>query len=234
VLRVSNINAFYGSIQVLWDVSFDIKEKEIVALVGANGAGKSTILDVISGLLNPASGAVEFLGERIDQLTPQEIIEKGISYIPEGRRLFPDMTVYGNLELGAYIPRAWKKRHEVLKRVYRIFPRLEERKRQLAKTLSGGEQQMLSIGRGMMSTPKLCMFDEASYGLSPLLTLNIVEAIKTLRDQGTTILLIEQNLKLALEASDRAYVLENGRIALEGPSKDILEDEYVKTAYLGL
>ena len=237
MLRVSQVNAFYGKIQVLWNVSFNIKENEIVALVGVNGAGKSTVLNVISGLLqlHPGSGTVEFLGQGIERMLPQQIVELGISYIPENRRLFPDMTVRENLELGAYIEKAWKKRGKRLEQVYQIFPRLRERSRQLARTLSGGEQQMLSIGRGLMSRPKLCMLDEVSYGLAPLLAINILEVIKELRKQGTTILIVEQNIKRTLEeVADRAYVLENGHVVLEGESKEVLQNEHVKIAYLGL
>ena len=234
MLEVDKINAFYDTIQVLWDVSFNIKEKEIVALVGANGAGKSTVIKVISGLLHPASGAVTFLGKRIERMSPQHILELGISCIPEGRRLFSDMTVRENLELGAYLPEAWRKKRERMDQVFQIFPVLRERSKQLAKTLSGGEQQMLTIGRGLMTKPFLCMFDETSYGLSPIMTLNVLNVIKSLRDQGTTVLLIEQNVKRALDIADRAYVLENGRIVLEGASQEILKNEHVRVAYLGL
>lgn len=234
MLKASNVNAFYGRIQVLWDVSLSIKEKEIVALLGANGAGKSTVLSVISGLLPLASGTVEFSSNRIDGMSPQQIVEIGISHIPQERRLFPDMTVRENLELGAYIHRAWKKKEETLEQIFQILPMLRGRAGQLARTLSGGEQQMLSIARGLMSRPKLCMFDEMSSGLSPIMTVHILKFIKELREQGITILLIEQNIKRALEISDRAYVLENGRIVLEGESEAVLRSEHVKVAYLGL
>lgn len=234
MLKVSNVNAFYGNIQVLTDVSLEIKEKEIVALIGANGAGKSTMLKVVSGLRHPQSGTIEFMGQRIDAMSPQQILELGISHIPEGRQLFSDMTVLENLEMGAYLPFAWKKRKETIARIYQIFPRLKERSKQLAKTMSGGEQQMLTIGRGLMTSPKICMFDETSYGLSPVMTLIVLKTIKELRDQGTTIFMIEQNAKLALEIADRAYVLENGRIVLEGSSQQVSGDQYIKTAYLGL
>jgi branched-chain amino acid transport system ATP-binding protein len=234
LLKINSINAFYGRIQALWDVSFSINEKEMVALVGANGAGKSTILNVISGLHHPASGSVEFLGESIEKLSPQQIIGRGVSYVPEGRRLFPDMTIRENLELGAYMIRAWRKKEKRIERVYQIFPALKSRARQVAKTLSGGEQQMLSIGRGLMADPKLCMLDEASYGLSPVMTRNILEVVRDLREHGMTILLIEQNVKRALEVTDRAYVLENGRIVLEGASAEVLQNQHVKVAYLGL
>jgi branched-chain amino acid transport system ATP-binding protein len=234
MLKVSNINTFYGKAQALWDISLRIDEAEIVALVGANGAGKTTLLNTISGLLRPASGSVEFLGQRIDGLAPHTIVGLGVSHIPEGRRLFSDMSVRENLEMGAYTSGAWKKKGETLEQVYQVFPALKERGGQLARTLSGGEQQMLAMGRGLMSKPKLCMFDEPSYGLAPRLLLEVFQVIKSLREQGITILLIEQNVRNTLEIADRAYVLENGRIALEGESKKLLKEELIRKAYLGL
>ena len=234
MLKVSNISTFYGKLQALWDVSFQVDEKEIVALVGANGAGKTTILNTISNLLRPASGTVEFLGRRIDKMPSYRIVEIGISHIPEGRKLFPDMTVRENLELGAYNYPAWDGKEEMVEQVYQIFPRLKERAGQLARTLSGGEQQMLAMGRGLMSRPRLCMLDEPSSGLAPLLIKEVFETIKALREQGTTILLIEQNTQRALEISDRAYVLENGRIILQGKGEELLQNNHVKVAYLGL
>ena len=234
MLEVSNIDTFYGKAQALWDVSLRIDEAEIVALIGANGAGKTTLLNTISGLLRPASGSVEFLGQRIDGLTPHSIVELGISHVPEGRKLFSGMTVRENLEMGAYPHQAWKEKEETLKRVYQVFPALKEREGQLARTLSGGEQQMLAMGRGLMSKPRLCMFDEPSYGLAPILLVEVFRVIKSLREQGITILLIEQNVPRTLEIADRAYVLENGRVVLEGKSKELLQEELVKKAYLGL
>jgi branched-chain amino acid transport system ATP-binding protein len=234
MLEVKNIDTFYGKAQALWDVSLKIDEAEIVALVGANGAGKTTLLNTISGLLYPASGSVEFLGQRIDGLTPHAIVALGISHIPEGRKLFPDMTVRENLEMGAYSSHAWKKKEETIEQVYRIFSVLKERAGQLARTLSGGEQQMLAMGRGLMSKPRLCMFDEPSYGLAPRLLIEVFKVIKSLREQGITILLIEQNVPRTLEVADRAYVLENGRIVLEGTGDKLLKDDYVKKAYLGI
>jgi branched-chain amino acid transport system ATP-binding protein len=234
VLKVSRINAYYGTVQALRDISFEVKEKEIVALVGANGAGKSTILKVISGLLHPSSGTIEFMGKRIERMSPQQVLEMGIAHIPEGRQLFSEMTVYENMELGAYLPFAWKKRKQTMERIYELFPRLKERANQSARTMSGGEQQMLTIGRGLMTNPRLCMFDEMSYGLSPIMTLSVLEAIKTLRDQGTTIVLIEQNAKMALEVADRAYVLENGGICFSGTCAEVAGNEQIKVAYLGL
>lgn len=234
MLEVNNIDACYGKMQALWDVSLKIEEGEIVALVGANGAGKTTLLNIISGLLRPVSGRVEFLGQRIDGLPSHRIVELGISHVPEGSRVFPDMTVYENLEMGAYPYHAWRRKEETLKWVYQLFPRLEERKKQLARTLSGGEHQMLAIGRGLMSRPRLCMFDEPSYGLAPLLVAEIFRIIRELRDQGITILLIEQNVRRALEISDRACVLENGRVCLEGDCLQLLQSDYVRKAYMGL
>jgi branched-chain amino acid transport system ATP-binding protein len=234
MLELNNIDAFYGKAQALWDVSLTVNEGEIVALVGANGAGKTTLLKIISGLLRPASGSVEFLGQRIDGQAPHSIVESGICHVPEGRRLFTQMSVGENLEMGAYGREAWSYKGDTLRQVYGMFPRLEERHRQMARTLSGGEQQMLAMGRGLMSRPKLCMFDEPSYGLAPLLVKEIFRIIQGLRDQGMTILLVEQNVRQSLEIADRACVLENGRIALEGGCQELLQEEFVKKAYLGL
>jgi len=234
MLEVRNVNTFYGKVQALWDISLTVGEAEIVALIGANGAGKTTLLNAISGLLQPASGTIEFDGQRIDGLSPHKIVDMGISHIPEGRRLFTDMSVHENLEMGAYNSRAWKSRKETFERVYESFPILKERARQLARTLSGGEQQMLAMGRGLMPMPKLCMFDEPSFGLAPMLVSEVFQVIRSLREQGITILLIEQNVRHTLEIADRAYVLENGRIVLEGSCKQLLQEELVKKAYLGL
>jgi branched-chain amino acid transport system ATP-binding protein len=234
MLEVSNIDTFYGKAQALWDVSLRVDEKEIVALIGANGAGKTTLLNTISGLLRPASGSVEFLDKRIDGLVPHSIVELGISHVPEGRKLFTTMTVRENLEMGAYPYHAWQQKKETLEHVYQVFPRLKEREKQLARTLSGGEQQMLAMGRGLMSRPKLCMFDEPSYGLAPMLVVEAFRAIESMREQGITILLIEQNVRRTLEIADRAYVLENGHIVLEGTCDHLLQSDYVRKAYLGI
>lgn len=234
MLEVKNLSVFYGKSQALRDVSLRINEGEIVALVGGNGAGKTTLLNTISGLIRPASGSIEFLGERIDNLAPHRIVQLGISQIPEGRKLFTDMTVRENLEMGAYSSQAWKRRKETFERVYQIFPVLKERRKQSSDKLSGGERQMVAIGRGLMSSPRLCMFDEPSYGLAPRLFLEVLEIVKRLRERGMTILLNEQNVRNTLEIADRAYVLENGRIVLEGTGKDLLQNEMVKTAYLGV
>jgi branched-chain amino acid transport system ATP-binding protein len=234
MLDVKKINTFYGKVQVLWDVSFKVVKKEIVAFIGANGAGKTTLINTISGLLRPASGTIKFHGKGIGGLAPHSIVERGICHIPEGRRLFPDMSVRENLEMGAYLTRAWKQKDETLEHVYQLFPILQERGGQLARTLSGGEQQMLAMGRGLMSRPKLCIIDEPSNGLSPLLVKEIFDIIEGLRKQGIAILLIEQNVRQTLELADRAYVLENGRVILSGEGKKLLKKALIKKAYLGL
>ena len=234
MLEVSDINTFYGKVQALWGVSLRVDEGEIVTLVGANGAGKTTLLNTLSGSLRPASGHATFLDKKIDGLPPHVIAELGISHIPEGGKLFPDMSVHENLEMGAYPYHAWKRREETLKQVYEIFPTLKERGGQLARTLSGGEKQMLAMGRGLMSKPRLCLFDEPSYGLAPILVLEIFRVIKSLREQGLTVLLIEQNVRHALEIADRGYVIENGRIVSGGKSGELLQINHIKKAYLGL
>jgi branched-chain amino acid transport system ATP-binding protein len=234
VLEVNNIDTFYGKTQAIWGVSLRVDEKEIVALVGANAAGKTTLLNTISGFLRPASGSVNFLGKRIDGLTPHSIVERGISHVLEGGRPFTDMTVRENLEMGAYPYHSWKVRQERLGQTYQVFPLLKGREGQLARTLSGGERQMLAMGRSLMSQPRLCMFDEPSYGLAPLMVKELFKVIKTLNEHGITILLVEQNIRHALEIADRAYLLENGRIVLEGGRELFLDNDYVKKAYLGL
>jgi branched-chain amino acid transport system ATP-binding protein len=234
MLEICDVSTAYGKVQTLWDVCIEVNEGEIVALVGSNGAGKTTLLNTITGLLPPASGCVEFLGQRIDGLPPHAIVELGVSHIPEGARVFPDMTVRENLEMGAYPLRAWKQKEETLEQVYQVFPLLKERERQLARTLSGGERQMLAMGRGLMSKPKLCLFDEPSYGLAPLLVAELFRIMQDMRNQGITILLIEQNVRKSLEIADRAYVLENGRVCLQGACGELLESDYVRLAYLGL
>ncbi|MBN2058908.1 MAG: ABC transporter ATP-binding protein [Deltaproteobacteria bacterium] len=234
MLRISDINSFYGKIQVLWNVSLSVGESELVALVGANGAGKTTLVNTVSGLLRPSSGSVEFLGGRIDGLGSHAIVELGISHIPEGRRLFPEMSVRENLEMGAYSKGAWLYRRDTLEEVYHLFPILKVRQGQLARTLSGGEQQMVAMGRGLMSRPKLCFIDEPSSGLAPIVVGEMFNIIKGLRDKGISIFLIEQNVQQTLEITDRAYVMENGNIIMEGESRKLLELELIKKAYLGL
>ncbi len=234
MLRVSNLATFYGRVQALWDVSLRIEEKEIVALIGANGAGKTTLVNTVSGLLRPAAGEVSFLGKSIVGLAPHAVALLGVAHVPEGGRVFPDMSVRENLEMGAYPRRAWMCKEETLEQVYRLFPRLAEREGQLARTLSGGEKQMLAMGRSLMARPKLCLFDEPSYGLAPIVVLELFRIIRELREAGLTILLIEQSVRHALEIADRAYVLENGRIVSEGGSGELLKSNHIKKAYLGL
>ena len=234
MLDVSHIDAFYGRIQALWDVSLTIGDAEIVALVGANGAGKTTLLSTLTGLLPSASGHIEFCGKKIDGLKSHAIVELGISHIPEGRRLFPDMSVRENLEMGAYLQKAWKEREKRLEEVYHLFPILRERQGQLARTLSGGEQQMVAMGRGFMSKPKLCIIDEPSSGLAPIVVDEIFSIIEGLGHRGMAVFLIEQNVQQALEITDRTYVMENGRIVATGESKDLLKEDNIKKAYLGL
>jgi len=234
MLEVERINVFYDDAQALWDVSFTVTHGEIVTLVGSNGAGKSTTLKAISGLVPPLSGEIRLERARIDHLPAHRIVEMGIAQIPEGRRLWPGLTVAENLELGAYIRSARAVREESMKVVFQLFPRLEERREQLAGTLSGGEQQMLAIGRGLLSKPKLLILDEPSLGLAPLLVNNIFETIQKISLQGVTILLVEQNVNHALAISHRGYVLETGHIVLYGTGKELLSNEHVKAAYLGL
>lgn len=234
MIKVNNLNVLYGKLQALWDVSFHVEEGEIVALVGANAAGKSTVLNTISGLLRPTSGTIEFLGQEISKMPAHHIVETGISQIPEGRKLFPSMSVRENLELGAYIKQAWDKRDETIEDICRLFPILRERMKQSAGTLSGGQQQMVAIARGLMAKPKLCMFDEPSHGLAPILVSELFDIINSLHKHGTTILLVEQNVERTLEVADRAYVLENGRIVLEGTGEELVENKHVREAYLGL
>lgn len=234
MLKVNGIDVFYGDLQVLWDVSFQVEQKEILVLVGANGAGKSTTIKTISSLLTPRRGSIEFNGSRLDRLPPHRIIEHGVVHVPEGRRLFPEMTVEENLIMGALHGAAKARRTETLSSVYELFPRLLERKKQEAGTLSGGEQQMLAVGRGLMSRPTLMMFDEPSLGLAPIMVKEIFDLVKKVNDEGVTVLLVEQNVRLTLAMCDRAYVLENGRIVLHGNGKELLENEHVKEAFLGI
>jgi branched-chain amino acid transport system ATP-binding protein len=234
VLEIKNIDVFYGDVQVIWDVSFEVKTGEIVALIGANGAGKTTILKTISSILRPKRGEIFFEGTPIYQMEPYKIIETGIIHVPEARRLFAEMTVEENLDMGALKGGAKAERKKTKEVVCDIFPRLRERKRQLAGTLSGGEQQMLAIARGLMGKPKLQMFDEPSLGLSPILVRDIFNVIKRIKEEGVTVLIVEQNVKQTLSIADRAYVLENGRIVLQGSGESLLNDEHVKTAYLGV
>jgi len=234
MLQVSDLDVFYGKLQVLWGVSLEIRAGEIVALIGANGAGKSTLLRTISGVIPPAAGCIEFMNRQIGGCKSHAIVELGISHIPEGRKLFQDMTVRENLEMGAYPKRVWKKRHAIIEAVFQMLPLLKIRQTQVVSTMSGGEQQMVAMGRGLMSKPKLCMIDEPSSGLAPLVVKEVFEIIKRLRDDGIAVFLIEQDVQQTLEIADRAYVLENGRITLSGESSGLLEEDLIKTAYLGL
>jgi branched-chain amino acid transport system ATP-binding protein len=234
VLKVEHIDVFYGDLQVLWDVSFEINAGEIVVLLGANGAGKSTTLKTISSLLKPERGSISFEGVRLDEVPAHRIIEFGVAHVPEGRRLFPEMTVEENLITGALKGEAKDKRNDTMKRVYELFPRLLERRKQNAGTLSGGEQQMLAVGRGLMSLPKLLMFDEPSLGLAPILVSEIFHMVKAVNKEGVTVMLVEQNVKHTLAMSDRAYILENGRITMTGNSSELLNNDHIKQAYLGL
>ena len=232
MLKVDNINAYYGDLQALWGVSLQVNDGELVALVGPNGAGKTTTLKVITGLLKLASGSVNFDGNDLGKEAAHKIVEQGISLVPEGGRIFSGMTVLENLELGAFVPEARKVKDQSLKWVSEIFPRLEERLKQGAGTPSGGERQMLAIGRALMSKPKLLLLDEPSFGLAPILVEQMFEMIEEINKQGVTVLLVEQNVRAALELASRAYVIENGRIVGEGKGDDLLSFESIRSAYL--
>jgi branched-chain amino acid transport system ATP-binding protein len=234
MLKVEGIDVFYGDLQVLWGVSFEVREKEIVVLVGANGAGKSTTLKTVSGLLRPRNGSIMFDGVHLDRSPADRIIGYGVVHVPEARRLFREMSVEENLIMGSLSRGAKAKRKETMEWVYGLFPRLRERRRQPAGTLSGGEQQMCAIGRGLMALPKVLMFDEPSLGLAPILVQEVFEIVKRINREGVTILLVEQNVRQTLALCDRAYVLENGRVVLQGTGKELMTDDHVKEAYLGL
>ncbi len=234
MLEIKNINVFYGDVQVLWDVSFTVEPGEIVALIGANGAGKSTTLRTISGLLRPKAGEITLDGRALHTMEPYDLITLGIAHVPEARRLFVEMTVEENLDMGSLRGEAKARRKETREMVYGLFPRLKERRRQQSGTLSGGEQQMLAIGRGLMGLPKVIMFDEPSLGLAPILVAEIFEIIKKIRQEGKTVLIVEQNVRQTLAISDRAYVLETGKVTMAGKGQDMLNDEHVKAAYLGV
>jgi branched-chain amino acid transport system ATP-binding protein len=234
LLQVKGIDVYYGDVQVLWDVSFTVREGEILVLVGANGAGKSTTIKTISSLLTPRQGEILFAGQAIHTKKPFQVIDLGVAHVPEGRRLFPEMSVEENLIMGSLSPAAKAKRKQTMEWVYELFPRVLERRKQPAGTLSGGEQQMVAIGRGLMARPKVLMFDEPSLGLSPLLTQHIFDLVKKVNQEGLTVLLVEQNVHHTLAMCDRAYVLENGRVVLSGSGEELMANDHVREAYLGL
>jgi branched-chain amino acid transport system ATP-binding protein len=235
MLRLSDVDVYYGRIQALWRVSLEVRAGEMVAIVGSNGAGKSTLLKAVTGLLKPRAGSIEFDGSRIDRLRPDRIVHLGLSLVPEGRELFPRLSVEENLKLGAaYVERAYPRTAESLAWVYGLFPRLEERAGQLAGTLSGGEQQMLAVGRALMSRPSLLMLDEPSLGLAPLMVKEVFRIVTRINQEGVTVLLVEQNVRLSLRLAHRAYVLENGRMVMDGPAATLSADGHVKEAYLGV
>jgi len=235
LLKVKNLSAFYeGDIKVLDNINIEIEKGQVVSIIGSNGAGKSTLINAISGLLDRKFGEIEFMGERIEDLPPDRIVRLGLVQVSEERHLFPYMSVKENLELGCYIPGARDRKEESLEMVFENFPILKERENQKANTLSGGEQQMLAIARALMSRPKLIMFDEPSLGLAPIIVDQVFEIIEQIHKQGITILLVEQNMKRALSVSDKGYVLENGRISMEGTGEELLREKYVKKAYLGI
>ena len=232
-LEVKDIEVYYGMIQALKGISFEVNEGEVIALIGANGAGKTTTLHTITGLLSPKKGSVLFEGQDITKVPAHKIVSLGMAHVPEGRRVFAELSVYQNLKMGAYTRKDKDEIAKTLEMVYKRFPRLEERKNQLAGTLSGGEQQMLAMGRALMSHPKIIVMDEPSMGLSPILVNEIFDIIKEVSASGTTVLLVEQNAKKALSIADRAYVLETGKIVLEGDAKELMNDDSIKKAYLG-
>ncbi len=234
MLEVRNIDVYYGDVQVVWDLSFQVKKGEVVALIGANGAGKSTTLKTISGILRPRKGEILFDGMAVHEIEAYMLIEKGMALCPEARRLFVEMTVEENLDMGSLRGEAKRQRQRTKEMVFDLFPRLKERVRQVAGTLSGGEQQMVAIGRGLMSLPKLLMFDEPSLGLAPILVREIFNVIRKIREEGTTVLIVEQNVKQTLAISDRAYVLESGRRVMQGTGEGLLNNEHVRAAYLGV
>ena len=234
MLAAKNVSASYGMIQILRDVSFQVKEKEIVSIIGPNGAGKTTLVKTIIGLLHPKSGEIQFRGENIEKLPPYEIVKKGLILIPEGREIFPRMTVEENLKLGAYTANGNSKVKEAKEKVYQIFPVLKKKEKALAQTLSGGEQQMLVICRSLMSNPDLLILDEPSLGLAPLIVEKVLDTVRKINEEGVTILLVEQNIRDSLDIADRGYVLEQGKIILEGKSRELLCNDHIKQVYMGL
>lgn len=233
MLEIKDLHVYYGVIQAIKGISFAVNEGEIIALIGANGAGKTTILHTISGLISAKTGSVKFMDKELTKTAPHKIVQMGMAHVPEGRRIFQELSVYENLKLGAFTRKDKAEMEQSIQMVYERFPRLEERKKQIAGTLSGGEQQMLAMGRALMSKPKIILMDEPSMGLSPLLVSEIFDIIKSINESGTTVLLVEQNAKKALSIANRAYVLETGNIVLEGAAKDLMNDDSIKKAYLG-
>jgi len=234
VLAIKNIDVLYGDVQVIWDLSFEVKQGEVLALIGANGAGKSTTLRTISGILRPTRGEILFEDQPIHTIEPYRLIEMGIAHVPEARRLFVEMTVEENLDMGSLKGEARKDRAQTKEMIFNLFPRLRERQYQMAGTLSGGEQQMVAIARGLMAKPKLLMLDEPSLGLAPILVREIFNVINRIRKEGVTVLIVEQNVKQTLAAADRAYVLENGRVTLAGSGAELADNPHVQAAYLGV
>ncbi|MDK9706729.1 MAG: ABC transporter ATP-binding protein [Desulforhopalus sp.] len=234
LLEIEKIDAFYGDVQVIFDMSLRVEKGEVVSIIGGNGASKSTLLRVISGLMNPTAGRITFEGKDIHSEPPENIVTHGIVHVPEGRRLFPLMSVKDNLLVGAYNKRARGEVAKTLKEVYQLLPRLAERENQTAMTLSGGEQQMVAIGRGLMSKPHLLMLDEPSLGLAPILIKDIFETVRKIADMGTTVLMVEQDVRHSLSLSDRGYVLEHGRVVMEGKASELIDDPHIRTAYLGM
>ncbi len=234
MLEVQSVNVFRGKSQTLWDVSINVEKGEVIAIIGANGAGKTTLLSTIAGLIKPASGTILFQGREIHGLSPSKVVGLGTAYVPEDRKLFGHLKVSENIKLGAYVSRAKARQEETFELIYQLLPVLKERENQLARTLSGGEQKMLTIARGLASSPELLMLDEPSQGLSPKLTMEIFKTIEQLKDYGISLLLAEQNVHQALKFADRGYVMETGKVALEGKGLELLEDNHVKEAFLGL
>ena len=234
MLYIENVSAAYGMVQILRDVSFHVEEKEIISIIGPNGAGKTTLVKTIMGLLHPKNGTIRFKGENIEKLPPYEIVKKGLILIPEGRDIFPRMTVEENLKLGAYTANGKSNINEAKEKVYQIFPVLKKKQKALAQTLSGGEQQMLVICRSLMSNPQLLILDEPSLGLAPIIVEKVLDTVRKINEEGVTILLVEQNIRDSLDIADRGYVLEQGKIILEGKSKELLSNNHIKEVYMGL
>jgi branched-chain amino acid transport system ATP-binding protein len=234
MLEVENVSAAYGLIQILWDVSFKIKEKEIVSIIGPNGAGKTTLVKTIMGLLPAKSGSIRFKGENIEKLPPYEIVKKRVTMVPEGREIFPKMTVHENILLGAYTIKDKQQVKDSQERIYQIFPVLHKKEKALAETLSGGEQQMLVIGRSLMSNPELLILDEPALGLAPIIVAKVLDTLKTINEEGVAVLLVEQNIRDSLNIANRGYVLEEGKIIIEGEARELLSNKHIKEVYLGL